>query len=125
MTTSLTLPAATPTKRLPVVVENAKFAWTNQESSVLTQLNDDLVHDYREALDTAAINRLGPLLTQVWEERGYQVRWGSYDEAHVSMRGIDRATYWAVTDEAASRLDVDQLVRDADLVGIARSTYSD
>jgi len=109
----------------PIVVDNARFAWTNQNSGVLNALHPDLVFDYREALDTAAINRLGPLLAQVWAERGYTVQWGTYDQAHDQLRGMDRATYWAVIDDACSRLDVDQLVRDADLVDLQRSLYSD
>lgn len=112
----------------PVVVENAQYAWTNQESTVLAQLHPDLVHDYREALDAAAIARLAPLLEQVWTEHGFQVRWGTWKQAddHMrSTRGLDRTTYWAITDEACSRLDVDQLLADARLVDLARTTYAD
>jgi hypothetical protein len=109
----------------PVVVENARFVWVNQTSTVLSQLHPDLVFDYSEQLGEAAINRLPPLLVEVWAEHGFQVRFGAYDEVFGQLRGIDRKTYWAVTDEACSRLDVDQLVRDADLVDLQRSLYTD
>lgn len=125
MTPSPTLPAPKATHSPLTVVDNATFAWTNQDSGILNALHPDLVHDYREALDTAAINRLEPLLTQAWEERGYAVSFATYDDVYDSLRGIDRDTYWAVADDACSRLDVDQLVKDADLVDVQRSLYTD
>ncbi len=122
---TLTLPAPAAVLIRPSVVDNAAFAWANQDSGVLNALHPDLVFDYREALDTAAIARLAPLLVQVWAERGRQVRFGSYDDVYDSLRGVDRDTYWAVIDEACSRLDVDQLVKDARLVDVQRSLYTD
>ena len=122
---TLALSAPPPLLVCPSVVDNAAFAWANQDSGVLNALHPDLVFDYREALDVAAIVLLGPLLAQVWAERGVTVRFASYDDVYDSLRGIDRTTYWAVADEACSRLDVDQLVKDAGLVDVQRSLYTD
>ncbi|PRY35295.1 hypothetical protein [Umezawaea tangerina] len=109
----------------PVVVDNASYAWRNNETNPLRQLHDDLVQDYRDDLDDAAIQLIRPLLAEVWAERGYQVRWGTEDEVDHLPDQPDTTTYRSVWDEAASRVDVDQVVEDAELVAVMRAAYSD
>jgi len=106
-------PAMTKTVR-----DNASYAWRNSNQSCLTALPDDLVHDYRELLDTTAVAVMdGPTgaLVQAWRAMGYIM----LDCTEAAMGKLDRhvpdAIYHQAWDRAAGLLDGVALVDAAGL----------
>lgn len=107
--------------RRPLVVDNSGIAWSYSDQSPYNALPSALVDDYRRDLDLAATELIGPVLANVWEQRGYAITFGTRDEAEAFP--LADALYHSVWDEAASLLDPDLIVRHAGLDDI-RHTYS-
>lgn len=112
------------------VVDCVAYGWRNADdaSRCYQQLPEDFVHDYRALLDEAAISLLAPVLTEVWAEHGYTVQFGEETDGEPFRYERPRRpaddVFYAVWDEAAYRLDADQVVTTAGLVGV-RATYTD
>lgn len=116
-----------------VVTDCPAYAWRNADdaSRCYHQLPDDFVHDYRALLDEAVTqiredgtSLFGDVLAAVWAEHGYTVEFVEVPEGDVFRRDVPMETHWKVWDEAAYRLDADQVVKTAGLVGV-RATYTD
>jgi hypothetical protein len=119
----------TATTTTPTVIDNARYAWDNRsdDADPLSALCGDFVFDYRPVLDGAAIAAMELLLTEAWAQRGYEVQWGSWQQMGDGFgrsRTLPDETYWAVWDEAASKVDADALLDACDLRD-AHKTYVD
>lgn len=104
------------------VRDNAGYAWRNRsrevDEQVFASLPADLVNDYRDALDAAAVAALDGrdgVLVEVWRERGY-VMLGCTQQAMGDLdRGLPDELYHEVWDMAANRLDGHALAEAAGL----------
>ncbi len=100
------------TARTKTVRDNAAYAWRNRsadaDQQVFASVPADLVHDYREALDAAAVTALdGPTgaLVAVWLERGYTMLGCTQNAMAKLDRHIPDELYHEVWDAACARLD--------------------
>lgn len=111
-----------PTTRLRTVRDNAAYAWRNRDHDVDNELfasvPADLVHDYRDALDTAAVTGLdGPdgALVRAWRAMGYTML-GCTEAAMGALdRHIPDELYHQAWDAAVELLDGEALVAAAGL----------
>lgn len=102
---------------LPEVADNPAYAWRNlsEPHPVLDQLPADFVHDYRAALDQAAVVAMATTLRWAWERGGYRMVIVTPGQMADANRELSDQSYWGRWDRAARWINPLTLVDNAKL----------
>lgn len=119
---------ALPATRM-AIVDCPRYAWDNSDQPAVLDLRDRFdeqwVSDWRDDLDTAALDLIRDYLLTEWRTRGYEPEFmddvDRYEElARIPSTDPADKTYWAVWDAAANAITADELIDKANLRTYAR-----
>ncbi len=111
------------------IVDCPTYAWNESDQPAIVDLRqrfgEQWVSDFREDLDTAAIDLIQDHLLAEWRRRGYEPQFmhdtAAYEDlARIPSTDPSDHTYWAVWDEAAYAITAEQLIAKANLTDYAR-----
>lgn len=111
------------------VIDCPQYAWDNSDQPAVLDLRSaygiQWVSDFREDLDTAAIDLIRDYLIVEWRARGYEPSFMDDTAAYEDLARIPSTdpadeTYWQVWDAAAAAITADELVDKASLRAYVR-----